>query len=181
LREYPDGARVIILSRSCSEETSKQFHVLGITWSTGCLVRVIMSWVLMQSDWLLAYPVISGVTGFRAHYWIGCDLLFPIGLTLRSVLRIQTQHVLGGLRGIDFICAPWVVVLLPSLYALHLYVILGLLIEPAGDNPTLRKPVRDFNVFSLGCRSRYLLGKHGANGEPREMSRGKDLPGRNFV
>jgi hypothetical protein len=140
-----------------------------------------MSWVLMKSNRLLAYPQIFRVPGFRAHYWIRCDLLFPTGLTLSSVLRIQTQHVPGGFRGISLICPPCVVVLLLPLHALHPYIVLGLLIEPAGDNSALRQPMRDFYVFSLCGWSRSLLGKHGANGEPREMSRGRDLPGRYFV
>ena len=55
-----------------------------------------MTWVLMKGDGLLTDPVIARVAGFRAHYRIGCDLLFPIRLTLRSVPRIQAQHVLGG-------------------------------------------------------------------------------------
>ena len=75
-----------------------------------------------------------------------------------------------------------IVVLLLPLHTLHLYIILRLLIEPAGDNPALRKSVRDLSAFSLGGWSRSLLGKHGgADGEPREMIRGRDLPGRYFV
>lgn len=69
-------------------------------------MRVVMTRVLMKSNRLLAHPVIARIPGFRAHYWIGCDLLFPIGLTLSSVLRIQTQDVLGGFRGVSLISRP---------------------------------------------------------------------------
>ena len=69
-------------------------------------MRVVMTWVLMKSDRLLAHPVIARVAGFRAHYWIGCDLLFPIRLALSSVPRIQIQHVLGGFRGVSLISRP---------------------------------------------------------------------------
>jgi hypothetical protein len=69
-------------------------------------MRVVMTRVLMKSNRLLANPVITRVAGFRAHYWIGCDLLFPIRLTLSSVLRIQTQHILGGFRGVSLISRP---------------------------------------------------------------------------
>ena len=75
-----------------------------------------------------------------------------------------------------------IVVLLLPLHTLHLYMILRLLIEPAGDNPALRQSVRDLSAFSLGGRSRSLLGKHGgADIEPREMILRKVLPRRYFV